>query len=109
MLIPTAGGSPRELMHTPFSFVRVSGWSPDSRRLLVQDATTTREAEIWLVPLNGQPKRLVGEASIPLKGAILVSPDGRHFLNASTNAVAPATSEVVVLENFLPKPVKGTK
>jgi Tol biopolymer transport system component len=79
-------------------------WTPDGRAVLVRKRSPN---ELWLVPLGGTPRKLdvdVREWSFGAVGQMSVHPDGRQvaFLTGRLS------SEVMVLENFLP-PVSSTR
>ncbi len=121
LLVPTRGGEARELMRVPSevkaedlnSFnlgqrVGVLGWVPDGSLLVEKNPTDrTKARELWIVPMTGEsPKTVIGDSNIPANGQISLSPDGRHFVYTITEAAPPVTSEIAVLENFLPKAEK---
>jgi hypothetical protein len=131
MLVPTAGGEPRELMRmnsetkpeTVNNF-NLGQWpflawiSPDSRSLLVLrrlgDSTTSLiggkvPSEFWLVPLHdGEPRKIGNSpAGFDLGIGMAVSPDGRHVAYSVTDSASQTTTELWALENFLPKPLSG--
>src|SRR6185436_17916465 len=105
--IPIGGGETRELFRVsePQRIVNVySGipWTPDSRNVLVRRSTSAGSIELWLVPIaDALPRKLeidVNRWATGNRGFISLSPDGRQiaFLTGQV------TSEVWVLENFLP-------
>jgi Tol biopolymer transport system component len=126
LLVPTAGGEARELMRVPSDVkpedlnksregralgVAPGAWAPDALSLLVMDRMrsdgNSGEVALWRVSLSGEaPRRITGDGSIPSNAELFVSPDGRHFVYTVTEQGPPATSEVAILENFLPKPTK---
>jgi Tol biopolymer transport system component len=101
MLIPVAGGEPRELIRVnhPQNF-QVLTWAPDGRDLLLRKTLSAagQDHELWLVPISdGKPRKVTSNLSI--EGAFVrVHPDGRQvaFMTGTPNL------EVWVLENFLP-------
>jgi Tol biopolymer transport system component len=105
MLIPVAGGEPRELIRVnhPQSF-QILTWTPDGRGLLLAKSSSAegKERELWLVPISdGKPRKVTSNLNIA--GAFVrVHPDGRQiaFMTGSP------TLEVWVMENFLPVPSK---
>jgi Tol biopolymer transport system component len=123
IVIPTAGGEPRELIRVP-SEVRPEdlnnrflgqavwppAWAPDSQSVVVRKnpADKTKDGELWLVPLNGAPPRST-DGRIPQTVGLLVSPDGRHFACTVTESPAPPMAELSILENFLPKTTAAKK
>jgi Tol biopolymer transport system component len=107
MLIPVAGGEPRELIRVnhPQSF-EIMTWAPDGRGLLLRKSSFAggNEHELWLVPISdGKPRQVTSNLNID--GAFVrVHPDRRQiaFMTGSP------TFEVWVMENFLPA-VKAKK
>lgn len=105
-LIPVEGGEPREMLRVAQleRFARYQGmpWTPDGRGFLVRKRLP-KSAELWFVPLAGEPRKLDVDATAwsngPV-GALSLHPDGRQlaFLLRSRE---PST-QVWVLENFLP-------
>jgi Tol biopolymer transport system component len=120
LVVPTAGGEPREMMpvtkgQAPFLF---SGWAADSRSLLARRRLAGAQSdEVWRVPLTGdEPRKLDGMVDSHFAD-LAVHPDGRRI--AYTVMDRPATAlgfvswlpagldhpdlaEVWVLEHFLP-------
>lgn len=105
-LIPVEGGEPREMLRAAQAerFARYQGmpWTADGRGFLVRKRLP-RSAELWFVPLAGEPRKLDVDASAwsngPV-GALSLHPDGRQlaFLLRSREF----STQVWVLENFLP-------
>jgi Tol biopolymer transport system component len=119
LLVPVAGGQPRELLRLtqPEALFRPApgAWTSDSSGLLIQKYTGSRW-ELWLVPVTGgRPRKLDIDPSVwrqevssggPIvrqgDGGISLSPDGRRVaLVTGKNA-----AEVWALENFLPAPTR---
>ncbi len=108
MVMPAAGGEPRELLSTQppetIPLGRGIAWMPDGRHLLflkVREVsgvgrTTT---ELWRVPAEGgQPRKL--ELAMQGLRALRFHPDGKRVVFTAGKGEA----EIWVLENFLPKP-----
>lgn len=117
LLVPTDGGSPRELLRVthPEALFRPSsgGWTSDSSALIIQKYTGSAW-ELWLVPVTtGRPRKLDIEPELWRAGisnssnatplvlqgdaGFSLSPDGRRI----ALVMGKATAEVWVLENFL--------
>ena len=103
--LPIAGGTPKELFRVG-SGSEIEWewqWLPDGRGVIAIAAPTAGNSarELWVVPMEGQPRRLnVDMSSWEEGGHLRLSPDGRHaaFVAAAGNPGA----EVWALENFLP-------
>jgi Tol biopolymer transport system component len=116
LLIPTDGGESRELtlssgVNSGVRSLGIPAWTPDGRSLLLRKtpSDSTKEAELWLVPLSGgSPKRITGDGSIPTRAQMSVSPDGR-FVHTIAEPSPSSTTEISVLENFLPKTAAAGK
>ncbi len=101
LLVPTAGGPPRELMRVsePQNTVFLA-WTPDGRSVLTRKFLGPGQVEQWRIPLDGgQPNKLEVNARFPSAG-FRVHPDGRQVVFPVATPRMP--SEVWVLENFLP-------
>jgi Tol biopolymer transport system component len=109
LLIPLAGGQPRELLRlTAPEVIAPSNemWLPDSSAVIITKGIGERR-ELWLVPISGSaPRKLDIDTNIWLDGNIgggdfsfSLSPDGSRIAFQMGKAV----SEVWALENFLPK------
>jgi Tol biopolymer transport system component len=123
LLIPSAGGDPRTVMQVPAEapaadpmmprkglMVNFIGWAPDSGSVIVSKYDNDRPQfeEFWLAPVDGRgPHKLEldGEAFPGRSGrsVLAVSPAGKRIAVSISEAVQSHTSEVWVLENFLPK------
>jgi Tol biopolymer transport system component len=106
LLIPTAGGVPRELIHATAgaTFTRNIGWTPDGRGIVVRKQLdlSGKTSELWFVPIDGgQPVKLDVDVNRmgPLS-PIRVHPDGRRL--AFFSFLEQTGNEVWTLENFLP-------
>ena len=117
LLVPVAGGQPRELLAQREGFgVRPFQWTPDSSAVIITKNPFSRSSqwvwnlgrELWLVPVTGGgPRKLDIDPGVWMEDAtgggdsgFSVSPDGRSvaFQMGKTGA------EVWALENFLPAP-----
>jgi hypothetical protein len=123
LLIPTAGGPPRELLRVPAgvkpedlsngkagTWAFVYSWT-DSRSLVLRETFNdpNKNDELWLVSLDGQK---IGKIDLPLLNArwglnVFLSPDYRYAAYVVREPAASPTAEVSILENFLPKPAPG--
>jgi Tol biopolymer transport system component len=104
--LPIGGGAPKELFRVG-SGSEINWqwqWLPDGRGVIViagSTASDSARAEIWVVPMEGQPRRLnIDMSSWEEGGHLRLSPDGRHA--AFVSAAGKPGSEVWALENFLP-------
>ncbi len=103
LLIPTAGGEPRELLRaeSPQLFWVSFSWVPDGRAVIVRKflSESGDQSEYWLVPIGGgQPRKLDIDPRAAVAAPIRVHPDGRQIAYVA----GEAKIEVWVLENFLP-------
>ncbi len=108
LLVPVAGGQPRELLapREGFGLLGAFQWTPDSRAVIATKNPLSRGRELWLVPVTGGgPRKLDIDPDVWMEDAtgggdrgFSVSPDGRSiaFPMGRTGA------EVWALENFLP-------
>ena len=122
LLISTDDARVRELMRVPsevkrflgdFSLgqaIRVpsGGWAPDSSSLLIRKnpSDRTKESVLLVVPINGGDPKILERGIPPGRGDMSVSPDGRHFAFQVQDPASLPTTELVVLQNFLPKTTK---
>ncbi len=110
LLIPVAGGEPRELFGVarPERLVSYAGmsWAPDSQALIVMkvfgDWGKETKKELWLVPINGDKVRKldIDISAWNLDGGhgIRLHPDGSQIAFFAGNQ----SEEIQSLENFLP-------
>jgi Tol biopolymer transport system component len=107
MVIPAAGGQARLLwrIDKPEDFPFGSfAWTSDSTQVVAvrtQNATLEQRdqvSELWLVPLNGSPRKRVDFPAIRI-AQLRMNPDGRKIAFTS----GEAAGEVWVAENILPK------
>lgn len=123
LLIPSAGGDSRTVMQVPAEVpaadlmnsrkgatVNFIGWAPDGGSLMVSKYNNDhpQSEELWLAPVDGRaPHKLeLDAATFPgrsVRSALAVSPAGKRIAVSISEAVQSHTSEVWVLENFLPK------
>lgn len=117
LLVPTAGGQPRELLRLthPEALFRPSsgGWTSDSSALIIQKYTGSRW-ELWLVPVTtGPPRKLDIDPALWRAGisnsnnatplvlqgdtGFTLSPDGRSIALVTGRT----TAEVWALENVV--------
>ncbi len=101
VLVPLAGGEPRELLRTkrdegaPMALTSM----PDGRALLVQRSLPSGGNDLVLVPVEGgQPRKLDSRIS-SLPAQIRIHPDGRQIAWTA----GESKQEIWVLENFLPR------
>ena len=107
VLIPVDGGEPRELLRVnkPQWINNTSmPWTPDGKGILVRKMLVAggKKSELWLVPIDGGRARKLdfdaNRVATYAPGKIRLHPDGRRL----AYVFGDYTSEVWVLENFLP-------
>jgi Tol biopolymer transport system component len=97
LVVPSAGGSPRELFRIDGGGATGVGWTPDGLHLLVSWGEQGT-AEVWRVPFErGQTQKLDLPAN--WHGSARLHPDGRRIAFAAGNTRA----EVWVIENLTDK------
>ena len=100
IVVPTAAGVARTVLSSTRLAWPVSiAWAPDGQGVLFVKQPDARTAtnELWLAPLRGgEPRKL--ELAAPNMRELSVHPAGRHIAFTAGGD----TSEVWVLENFLP-------
>jgi Tol biopolymer transport system component len=99
LLIPTAGGEPREFLRsTPAEEVfRIHlAWGPGGRSLLAQK-NTAGGPQLWSIPIDGGERRKL-DLNFWNAVGMRVHPDGRQVAYVD----GENKNEVMVLENFLP-------
>lgn len=100
MLLSSNGGEPKKLLQE--KDVNSIVWSSDGDFLLYGKRHDAKSSivDVWRIPLvGGESQKL--ELSMLNLMHMRVHPDGRKI--AFTGSLQPATSEVWVMENFLPK------
>jgi Tol biopolymer transport system component len=107
LVVPVAGGEPREVMRVnrPQVFTGGASWSPDGKRLMINtfwDVGDRRET--WLVPVDGGPHQTLDLPGYSW-GRIRVHPDGRRIAYHA----GQLKFEVWALENFLPAPTSSQR
>jgi Tol biopolymer transport system component len=105
LLIPMAGGEPRQLLRVNRPEVLFGGtvsWIPDGSAVIVAKADASGRQELWLVPIEGgQPRKLDIDASAwLLQEGFRLRPDGKEI--AFVSQAGKPGSEIWALENFLP-------
>ncbi len=100
LLVPLAGGEPRELLRTKSgeAVPMALTCTPDGRGVLVQKGLSSGGNELLVVPVGGgQPRELDSRIS-SMPAQIRIHPDGRQLAWAA----GASKKEIWVLENFLP-------
>lgn len=115
--VPVAGGEPQQLLKLEkgqWTNNTAMPWTPDSKTVLVRKMLGEggKQSELWAVPLDGSapPRKLDFDANriaTYQPGKMRLHPDGRRL----AYVFGEFTSELWVLENFLPAQGKssGTK
>ncbi len=108
-LLPTTGGEPRQLLKVqrPDRIYRTAGiaWTPDGRSVLFakkRGGPKGPNPELWQVPVDGGAAQNLGLAMDGLRHLSL-HPDGRRIAFTA----GQQTSEVWMIENFLPSLAKA--
>ncbi len=99
LLVPTAGGEPREVWHATATDggLRLSvAWGPGGRTVLVVKGVSAG-AHLWSIAIDGGEQRKM-DLSLQSGYGVRVHPDGRQvaYLDGENKF------EIMVLENFLP-------
>jgi Tol biopolymer transport system component len=107
LIIPTAGGEPKEVMRRavpqqPAMFV----WGPDSRSLLIRTNSGGDKLELWRAFVDGTPAVRLDTTVDGNVRSVRLHPDGRQIAFQVTTPATPY--EIWVTENFLPS-VKAAK
>jgi len=102
ILVPTTGGSSREILDRGRPVAgEAAAWTRDGRQLLVvrgnRDSEGKGQGELWAVPVEGGPPRSLGLKMYALRD-VRVSPDGTRISFTSGYPEA----NLWVFENFLP-------
>jgi Tol biopolymer transport system component len=105
MVMPVAGGSPREILQLKDPESIRSGWKgsvewiADGRQILFVKAQKDRKDELWQISAEGGKPRNLGITNQGIISQLRVHPDGKRV--AFTNA--KLGNDVWVIENFVPK------
>jgi len=103
MVIPTAGGEPRELLRAQEpEMISAPAWMPDSRHIIYARSTAGQKPkfELWRISADGGEPQNLGltmEARLPY--GLSVHPDGKHI---TFTAGTEPPDEIWVLENAAP-------
>ena len=107
MVLPIAGGEPRELLRAQEpETISVPAWMPDSRHIIYARSVAGEkpEFELWRISVEGGEPQNLGlrmEARVPY--GLSVHPDGKRIaFTAGTER-----EEIWVLKNFLPAPKRA--
>jgi Tol biopolymer transport system component len=107
IVLPLAGGEPRELLRTPVGF-RFTAWTPDGRFILFTKVKSpdAEDSEIWMIPAAGGEPRKIDIGTTRIVDGLSIQP-GTGKIAFSTQT-GENTDEVWVMENFLAglKPAK---
>jgi len=108
MVVPLDGAAEKTLMRIPVPEAFYPWqWTPDGRAILAHKTVPGGADELWLAPLDGEPRRLTVDmrnwSGEP--GDFDLSPDGRRI--AFVASAGAHGAEVWVLEHFL-TPAGGT-
>jgi len=97
LVVPTAGGEPRELhrYEAESSWVQSIAWSRDGKHLLY---SVRGDPRLWRVGVDGGPPEKTGLSGQGTPAHLRVHPDGRRIAFDSGSGGA----EVWVMEDFLP-------
>jgi Tol biopolymer transport system component len=105
MVMPVAGGSPREILQLKDPEGIRSGWNggvewiAEGRQILFVKAQKDGSNELWQISVEGGNPRNLGIINKGIISDLRVHPDGRRI--AFTNAILGG--DVWVIENFVPK------
>ncbi len=97
MLMPAAGGEPRELLRLKKAEMSGFAFTRDGRHLLFSRAGQPAP-QLWRIPVDGGPPRKLDLAT-NLNARISVHPDGRQIAYTA----GETRLEVWVMDNFLPE------
>ena len=76
---PAAGGTPTKLMPWAFSTYSMARWSADDRGVVVNTVDNDR-ANLWLIPVDGSPRRKLTNFDEHTIFAFAPLPDGKGWL-----------------------------
>jgi Tol biopolymer transport system component len=106
LILPSAGGEPRELLKLEGGFnAWAMAWTPDSRYLLILKGER-RQFELWRIAVaGGEPECVIDELPTAPDSwrRLRIHPDGRQITFTSESA----QQELWVMENFLPESKGG--
>ena len=82
-------------------------WGPSMQWVLATRhlGDSSQADELWRIPLDGGAARKIEverDARIPFNAGLSLAPDGTHLAFTIAETTTSHTSEVWVLENFLP-------
>ena len=97
LVLPTAGGDPREGLSVQKGGLSGVGWTPDGRQLFFSRAGESAP-ELWRIPLEGGQRQKL-ESPANWQGGVSLHPDGRRIAFTA----GKTRSEIWVMENFLPE------
>ena len=110
IIMPTAGGEPRELLGPELSTMQEGSehiyslaWTPDGRHMLLTKGPfpPRQTNELWRIPAEGGETQKLGVMEgLRFIRHVRVHPDGRRIAFTAGGVKL----EIWVLENFLPKP-----
>jgi Tol biopolymer transport system component len=105
MVMPAAGGSPREILQLKDPESIRAGWNgniewiADGRQILFVKAQKDGSNELWQIPVEGGKPRNLGITYKGIISDLRVHPDGKRVAFTS----AKLGGDVWVIENFVPK------
>ena len=105
MVMPAAGGSPRELLQLKDPESIRAGWHgniewiADGRQIIFVKAQKNGSNELWQIPVEGGKPRNLGITNQGIISGLRVHPDGRRVAFTS----AKLGGDVWVIENFVPE------
>ncbi len=105
MVMPVAGGSPREILQLKGPEYIRSGWHgnvewiADGRQIIFVKAQKHGNNELWQIPVEGGKPQNLGITNQGITSGLRVHPDGRRVAFTS----AKLGGDVWVIENFVPK------
>lgn len=76
-IMPSAGGSPREVIHDPVADDYYPQWFPDGRRLAVLRDVPGHHSDVWIITLDGEAQRVTTHPAFD--GKPTISPDGTQI------------------------------
>ena len=102
-IVPSAGGPGREVYRVPApEMIGLVAFEPDGQHLIyISEAERGSRQKLMRIAVTGGQPRETGIESRGL-GKFMVHPDGKRIFYAA----GTGTSEILALENFLPKDAK---